>query len=206
MATSAVAVVLIAYRALSAEEREHAFERIEQVRLEETVAEGSATARLIRSLVRAAEELGRQPTVDDYKQVRRLLNERGEEIAPLSQVICHFGSWRRAREALTLKETTTSRRIEALFRSRRLGKIWRYRDETLAETLGRCVAELGHIPQVAEFEWWRQRQLELAAAEGNDALHLPTASPYRRRWGSWQQALLQLGYAEKSVAARLERP
>jgi hypothetical protein len=58
---------------------------------------------------------------------------------------------------------------------------------------------------VAEFEWWRDRELELARAEGNAALHLPSPSPYRRRWGSWEAALLHFGYTPDQVAERLEQ-
>lgn len=61
------------------------------------------------------------------------------------------------------------------------------------------------MPQVAEFEHWRHRELELARAQGDDALHLPSAGPYRRRYGSWEQALLKLGYTSDEVAERLER-
>lgn len=56
---------------------------------------------------------------------------------------------------------------------------------------------------VAEFDWLRQRELELAAAEGNDALHLPSAMPYRKRWGSWGKALLHFGYDPKLCGTRL---
>ena len=59
-------------------------------------------------------------------------------IEETNQVICHFGSWRRAREALDLSATTTARKIEARFRARRLGKVWRYTEDTLRETLVRC--------------------------------------------------------------------
>lgn len=34
----------------------------------------------------------------------------------------------------------------------------------------------------------------------------PSAGPYRRRYGSWQQALLHFGYTPDQVAERLERP
>jgi len=47
----------------------------------------------------------------------------------------------------------------------------------LRETIAACVAYYGHVPQVAEFAWWRDRELEKAQAEGNDALHLPSATP-----------------------------
>jgi hypothetical protein len=58
---------------------------------------------------------------------------------------------------------------------------------------------------VAEFEWWRDREFELARAEGNDALHIPSPTPYRRRWGTWEAALLHFGYTPDQVAERLEQ-
>lgn len=109
------------------------------------------------------------------------------------------------KEALALSETTTERRIEARFRYRRVGKVWRYNEKMLGETLARCVEHYGRPPLVAEFEWWRDRELELARAEGNDALHLPSPHPYRRRWGSCEAALLHFGYTPDQVAERLEQ-
>lgn len=61
------------------------------------------------------------------------------------------------------------------------------------------------MPQVAEFDWWRQRELELALAQGDDAKHLPSATPYRRRYETWEQALLHFGYTSDEVAERLDR-
>jgi hypothetical protein len=68
-----------------------------------------------------------------------------------------------------------------------------------------CHDSIGHVPQLAEFEHWRERELELARAKGNDALHLPSDGPYRRRYGSWEKALLALGFTPDEVAERLER-
>ena len=34
-------------------------------------------------------------------------------------------------------------------------------------------------------------------------LHLPSASPYRKRWGDWEAALLHFGYTPEQVAERL---
>jgi hypothetical protein len=104
---------------------------------------------------------------------------------------------------LELGDTTTPRKIEARFRSRLVGKVHRYREETLRETLERCAADLGHVPLIIEFEHWRQRKLELAKAQGQE-LFLPSDSPYRRRWGSWQDALLHLGFTPEAIAERLE--
>ena len=203
-ATSGLDVLVIAFRGLSGDEQEETLERLEEEVLRRRSAGESDTAALIGSLVRVRDELGRTPSVDDYKRIRAELVTADVEIAPLSQLIRHFGSWRQAKEALTLSGNRSPRQIEARFRARRLGKIWRYRDETLAETLRRCRDDIGHVPQVAEFSFWRERQLELARAKGDDALHLPSASPYRKRWGSWQGALRHLGYSTDEIAERLE--
>jgi hypothetical protein len=74
---------------------------------------------------------------------------------------------------LALSETTTPRRIEARFRSRRVGKIWRYSEQTLGETPGACIEHYERVPMVSEFDWLRERELQLAAAMGNDTFHIP---------------------------------
>lgn len=76
----------------------------------------------------------------------------------------HFGSWKLAKEALDLSETETARRIEARFRFRKIGKVWRYTDEAFAEAMARCVADVGRPPRVAEFDWRRERELQLEGA------------------------------------------
>lgn len=204
-ATSGPQLLLVLYRTLSSEEQEEAFDLLTDARVEQLAGEENQTARLLQSLQLVAAGVGGEPTVDEYRETVRALRGEGVEIEPLSRVIKHFGSWRRAKEALALSETETARQIEARFHSRRLDKIWRYTEQSLGETLRRCVENLGHVPQVAEFEWWRQRELELARALGNDALHLPSNGPYRRRYGSWEKALLHFGFTPDQVAERLER-
>ena len=58
-------------------------------------------------------------------------------------MVRHFGWWRRAKEALALSDTETVRRIEARFRFRKMGKVWRYIDDTRREALARCVEHYG---------------------------------------------------------------
>lgn len=116
----------------------------------------------------------------------------------------HFGSWRAAKEALELSAATTPRKIEPRFRARLVGKVHRYREDWLRETLEKCVADLGRVPLVIEFEHWRQREIDLAKAQGKE-LFLPSDSPYRRRWGTWENALLHFGYEPEEVLARLKR-
>ncbi|MCU1677045.1 MAG: hypothetical protein JWM93_1803, partial [Frankiales bacterium] len=96
-----------------------------------------------------------------------------------NRVARHFGSWRRGKEALALSETKTVCNVEARFPFRRVGKVWRAtrRRRWSAAPTTRAPA------LVAEFDWWRRRELELAAAQGNDDLHLPSAMRYRKRLG-----------------------
>jgi len=203
---SAVDLLLIAYNALPPDTQEEAFERLAQTRLECKAAEGTEAARFLRSLIRARDLTGRTPTPEQYKAAYLRLRESGEEIESLTRVIRHYGSWRRAKEAIALSESSTAERIEARFRARRLGKIYRYSEETLIDTLRRCGDEFGRAPMVGEFERWRKRELELAAVQGNDWLHLPHSSVYQKRWGPrWEQALAHV-FDSDQVAARLEQP
>lgn len=196
---------MIGFAALSDPEQEEALARITDLRLRSRAGEENETGQMLRSLLAVRDRLGHTPTPDDYRQAHAELLDQGVEIEPLSRVIKHFGSWRVAKEALQLSGVTTPRKIDARFRSRRLGKVWRYTEQTLQETLARCVADLGHLPQVAEFDHWRQRELDLARASGDDALHLPSATPYRKRWETWAGALSHFGYSEAAIEGRLER-
>jgi hypothetical protein len=129
--TSAVDLLAVAYAALPPDEQEVAFARLSEIRLRRLAGEESDTARMIRSVMRVAEEVGRVPSVDDCRRVQPLLPAAGEDVEPLSRLQRHFGgSYRRAVEALELSEVTTARRIQARFDSRRLGKVWKYTEET----------------------------------------------------------------------------
>lgn len=194
-----------AFRALSAEEQDEVLARLTQIRDERLSVDATQAERCLVSIKRAAERLGRTPTAEEYRQVWRELKGTDQEIENLHTIMRHFGSWREAKEALELDRRGQSARfIEARFARRRLDKVWRYTQETLRSTLERCVADLGHVPQLAEFEHWRRGVLERLRASGDDAAHLPSASPYRRRYGSWEKALLALGYTPDRVAERLE--
>lgn len=203
--TTAIDILLSAYQALSPGEQETAFQRLADLRLKRQAREDDEEDRYLRALQRVTEIAGSVPSVSAYRGIWRGLKERGEQLPNASAVIRHFGSWRQAREAIELAETSTSRQIEARFAKRRLDKVWRYTRETLKNTIAACVRDLGHVPQVAEFEHWRRRELELARASGDDALHLPSAGPYRRRFGSWEKALLALGYTPDEIVERLDR-
>lgn len=202
--TAAPDLLVIAYRALSPFEQEQAFELINEARIERLAGEESESGRILASLKRVADVLGEAPGVDDYRRARSELEAQGETLEPVSRILKHYRSWHVAREALGLSEVSSARAIDERFRKRRLGKVWRYTDQTLREVVDRCVSEIGHVPQVAEFDHWRHRQLELAGSR-NEELHLPSAGPYRRRWGSWEKALLRFGYSEDEINGRLER-
>jgi hypothetical protein len=202
--TSGTDVVLAGFTALDTEEQDEAFAQISEVRMRRLAGEDSETGRVLRSLCRVRDHLGEAPNSTTYREAWAELRKAGEAVESLPVVIRHFGSWRRAAEALMLSSHTSARKIDARFSRRRLGKVWRYTAKTLEETLRRCVEAIGHVPQVAEFEHWRARELELARARGDDALHLPSATPYRRRYGTWEKALLTFGYTPDEVAERLE--
>lgn len=205
--TTGLDLILVAFQALDREEQTSALQQMHEHHLRLAAGVDSEEGRLIRSLRRAAEYTEADPlTVDAYRRAVAELKTEGEELEPLSRVIRCFGSWRQAREALQLSENSTARAIAARFAKRRLDKIWRYTEESLAEAMRQCVEDLGHVPQVAEYEHWRERKLALARAQGDDALHLPSNGPFRRRLGgSWEKALLGLGYMPDEVAERLER-
>jgi hypothetical protein len=206
--TSGVDVLLIAARSLEAQEREELLVALRTMVESEQAGELGETARLLEGLRVVAEHVGQPPSPEGYDHARRELQEQGMELPPRSQIIRRFDTWRGAKEALGLYlspwKMTTPRRIEARFASRRLGKVWRYTDEMLAETMQRAVEHWGRPPRVAEFIHWRERELELARARGDEHLHLPSPHPYRKRWGNWNAALLALGYAPEWIAERFD--
>jgi hypothetical protein len=203
VATSATDLFLAAYSALAPEEQEEAFARISEARLARLAVDDSETGRFVRALRRVADRVGEDPSPDDYRAARAELIAQGEDVPEINAVIRHFGSWRNAKESLARSPAESPLQIEARFRRRLLGKVHRYREDTLRVTLERCAADLGHVPLVIEFELWRQREVELAKARGEE-LFLPSDSPYRRRWGSWENALLHFGFTPEAIAERLE--
>jgi hypothetical protein len=204
VATPATDLLLVAFNVLEPDEQEEAFVKIADVRLQRLAGEQDESAYFLRSLQAVQQVAGGDLTPSVYRAARAELCGEGVEIAELNALIRFFGTWRLAKEALELSAVTTPRRIEARFRSRLVGKVHRYREETLRETLERCAADLGQVPLIIEFEHWRQREVELAKAQGRE-LFLPSDSPYRRRWGSWEAALLHLGFTPDAVAERLEK-
>lgn len=204
MATSGPDLLVASYLTLSDAEQEEAFERVHKLRVERLAGTDSETARYICSLRRVAEDVGRAPTVDDYKAAQARWTQAGKPIDSFTRVYRHFGSWPRAQEALVLSDVTTAKKIDARFRSRKIGKVWRYTEELLRETLLRAAEHWGRPPSTAEFEWWRDRELELAQANGDEHAHLPSTTPYRNRFKTWEGALLHFGFTPAQVAERLE--
>ncbi len=202
-ATSAPDLLLTAFNSLAPDQQEEAFARIGDARLTRLAGDDGETARMIRSLRRVAEYVGVELTPDNYRAARKELISEGEQIVELSALIRFFDTWKKAKEALGLSATETPLKIEARFRARLLGKVHRYGDEKLRETLLRCAGELARPPLVVEFTLWRQRELELAKARGEE-LFLPSDSPYRRRWGSWENVLLHFGFSREEIESRLE--
>lgn len=203
MATSGPDLLLAAYVALGDEEQDEAFERLHQLRVDKQAGTDTDMSRYVRSLRRVAEELGRTPTSDEYREVQPRLVTAGEPIESFSRLYRFFGNWARAREALDLSETTTPKRIEARFRSRKLGKVWRYDEDDLRDALARATGHYGYPPTTTEFDWWREREFELARATGQPEPQLPSVSPYRRKYKEWELALLHFGYSQEAVERRL---
>jgi hypothetical protein len=192
--------------ALPPDEQDDAYQRLREVLTARDAATESVMGRCVRSLLRVRDVLGHAPSVGDYREVSKALRDVGEDIETFNQLYKHFGgSWPRAMEALELSETTTPERIMGRFAARRVGKVWRYSPEHLREVLLRAAAHWGRPPSTAEYEWWRERELELRRAAGEPDAHLPSSSPYRRRWGTWENALLAQGFTTEEVALRLEQ-
>jgi Homing endonuclease associated repeat len=201
--TSGADIVAVGFSALDADEQEEAYARITDIRVTRVAGEAGETAKFLASLRRVADVADGELSPDLYRRVRRELVAAGEDVAEFNAVLRHFGTWRAAKEALSLSEVSTAAQIEARFRKRLVGKVFRYREDTLRATLEKCAADLGRPPLVVEFEAWRCREIELAKAQGTE-LFLPSDSPYRRRWGCWENALLHFGFTPEAVAERLE--
>ena len=206
MAATGADALITLYRALVPEEQDAAYERLTEIRLSQQQATETQLAKSLRSLRRVAEVLGRAPYVDDYRAISQQLRADGEDVEPFSRVYRTFdSSWSRAREALAWSGQTNARAIEARFQARRIGRIQRYPEDVLRETLAGATRHYGRPPSTAEFAWWRDRQIELARDAGEEHPNVPTDAPYRRRWKTWEAALLHFGYTTEQVALRWEQ-
>jgi hypothetical protein len=201
--TSGADALLALYDALPVVEREVAYERISEKRLLAQQAEETELARHLRSLSRVAEVIGHTPDVREYRLVSKTLRANGEDVQSFARVFKFFRSWPQAREALELSSGGSTRAVEARLRNRKLGRIVRYPDDVLRDTLRRAVEHYKRPPSTAEFAWWRERQIELGRAQGDPHPNIPSENVYRRRWKTWEGALLDNGYTSDEVALRL---
>lgn len=202
--TSAADVLLVAFNALADPEQEDLLLRLREARLSRIEAEDSQTGLFLKSLRRACEHLGHVPTKDEYQRVSSELVAQGKEpLASYYSIRQFFGSWRLAVEALTLSEDQTTLAVEARFQKRMLGRPHQYTEETMREALAECVEFLGRVPTITEYIIWRRRKVDLAKAQGRDVF-IPGEATFRDRYGSWEKALLALGYSAEEVAARLD--
>ena len=193
MAASGSDSLLVLYEALAPEEQDATYERIHESRLRRQGVAETELAKHVRSLRRVAEVIGREPDVNDYRRASKRLREEGEDVQLFYRLYRFFDhSWPRAREALRLSDgaDTTTSRLEARLRSRRLGRINRYTEDTLRATLTQAVEHYKRPPSTAEFSWWREQRLALAHAQGEDEPQVPSHNAYRRRWRTWEAALL----------------
>jgi hypothetical protein len=200
---SAVDALLAGFRCLDLAQQDEFFVLIRDARLEQLAGEENEIGYYLRSLKRAQDHAEEELSPARYKAAWRTFREQGDEIHEFGQVVRFFGTWRAAKEALALSEETTSAKIEARFRARLIGKVHHYSEKTLREVLERCAADLGKVPLVIEYKLWRQREEEIAKATGEEVF-LPSDSPYRRRWGSWEAALEALGFPTDEIKMRLE--
>lgn len=191
-------MLAILFQSLQPDEQDAVFARLRELRLLRLAGEGTEMERFIAGLRRVQDEIDGEISVGDYRAIQPRLVKAGEKIPPLSQVIKHFGTWKRAKDALLMSEDETASKIDARFRLRRVGKVHRYREETLRETLQRCADYVGHVPLVVEFGLWRDRELELAQAQGQE-ISLPSSGPYRSRYGTWSKALLHFGFSQDEI-------
>jgi Homing endonuclease associated repeat len=196
MPTTAVGLMIIGFEALTAWEQMEVLRRLTELRLRSESDDLSESERILASLQRVADLAGKEPqdlTSDDYRAaIQQEIRSGGAGIEPLSRVMRIFGTWRLAKEALVLSggsNPVPARRIEARFANRRLGRTWRYSEQELQDTLRRCADDLDKPPEVREFRAWRERELELARAQGDHHLHLPSLGAYRRRFSHWRETL-----------------
>ncbi|MDO8184685.1 hypothetical protein Q5424_04970 [Conexibacter sp. JD483] len=214
---TAVDALLILFEALSPADRDDAFRRLAIVHTRHQAETDTDTQRMLRSLELVGQAAGRTPpTITDYRRYGPRLAADGLPVVAFNELYAHFDrAWPRVEYAFGLIRTTSPRRIEARLLARRTGKVWRYTEHHLADALDACsqwwAARAGlsagerFAPLVSEFELWREHELELARGRGDHGHHLPSPSPYRRRYDSWENALVHFGFTPDQLAERLAR-
>ena len=196
--------LLAAFHRLSVAKQEEAFAALHEARLLRIAGEDSEAAIYVRAMREAARVADGELAPDGYKQAREQLRAAGTELPSFAAVLKHFGSWRRAKEALSLSEIEPADRIAARFRARRVGKMHSFTEEALRAALAACSAFLGRPPLVAEYEAWRARELELAHERGDRDFALPSPGTFRGRYKTWTATLLHFGYSPEEIYVRLE--
>ena len=166
-----------------------------------------SASELEAALRRCADELGRVPLLSEYDAWREkelaLMRARGQfpRVPSVSVFRRRFGSWEKTLVGIGFATADVYLRLEPPpERASRLAKVNRYSEETLRDTLMRCVDELGYVPLIAEFNDWRRREL---ARTRKRKVILPSDSPYRYRYGTWAAALAHFGFDEAAIAGRL---
>lgn len=206
MPTSPIDVLLAAYNALSPGEREALFKRLSELRLRAVAAGEGETARHIASLRHVAQHLGKTDfSVDEYREAYKQLRTAGDEsVIELNKLIRFFGRWSLAKEALDLSAINTAVKIEARFRARVAGRPRQFNEHQMRDALHDCARELGRTPLSEEYRKWRQKEIDLASARGDEAW-LPSYNAYYRRFSSWEAALVHYGFDLEQYYRQLER-
>src|SRR5690606_20731855 len=139
---TAVDALLILFQALSPAERREALSRLAMANARHEAATNSDTERMLRSLELVAEAAGRTPPrITDYRKLGPKLAAAGEDIVPFNELYKHFDrKWSRVEYAFGLIRTDTARQIERRVQARRTGKVWRYTEHQLRQTLEACSA------------------------------------------------------------------
>lgn len=158
----------------------------------------------LREALRACvADLGRAPLVREYEDwcehKRGQARARGEELwlPSVATFRRRHKTWEKALLRYGIDLRSVYARLEQPGQPRkRLAKVDRYTDETLEETLQACIRSLGRVPLSEQFEAWRRRELKRRRA---DKIVLPSTAPYRRRFGSWQKALLHFGISQEEI-------
>ena len=196
--------LLAAFHQLPVAEQEQAYAALHEARLLRIAGEDSEAALFVRAMLEAAKVAGDDLAPDGYKQARKQLRATGVDLPSFAAVLKHFGSWRRAKEAISLSDVEPADRIAARFRARRVGKMHSFTEDALRDALAACSAFLGRPPLVAEYVAWRARELELAHERGDRGYALPSYGAFRGRYKTWTATLLHFGYSPEEIYVRLE--
>jgi hypothetical protein len=196
--TSASEVIAIAFQHLTPVEQEEAYAKIKELRLRRLAGTDGEIGRYINAIAAVQERVDGELSCEDYREWSPKLRKDGLDVPPFSELRRYFGSWSRAKSAFLMADDETPMKIDARFRARRVGKVHRYRDSVLKETIERAADYVGHPPLLTEFEAWRQRELELAKARGEDVC-IPSSSAYRNRHRTWEKALLHFGFSQEDI-------